>query len=171
MHRLTSVAVAVFSATWLLTGCGDENRPANQAALAQQALPSAIADPPNKVDLPHYQARNPHFDVMTKDGNIVIRSDDHGWNGHTIDVYYAPPEAVMIHDGDYVLRDTTHLQRIASVPLKGNQTWVAVWNVKGHTLPREFYLLAKTNVGQANIEHVLWMNQRYIEGGAESRVQ
>ncbi|SIS62734.1 hypothetical protein [Alicyclobacillus vulcanalis] len=171
-HRWLSVAAVIaMLVPGVLAGCGRENE-VHPAALVAQALPPTIADPPARVELAHYQMRNPHFEVQSH-GSTVLRiwSDDHGWNGHRIDLYYAPAALVIAYHGDYTLKANTNLQRIASVPIRKNQTWFAAWNVGSYKLPDAFYVLAKTDVGQASIEKVVWQQGHYVEGGTDSPVQ
>ncbi|WP_206885616.1 hypothetical protein [Alicyclobacillus mali (ex Roth et al. 2021)] len=170
-RALSAVSLlAVLSLTRAVAGCGREFD-VHPSALVGQALPSSIADPPTSVELAHYQMRNPHFNVLSHGSTLNIWSDDHGWNGHRVDLYYAPAAIVTAYHGDYTLKSNAHLQRIASVPIRKNQTWFAAWNVGAYKLPDGFYLLAKTDVGQATIEKVVWQQGHYVEGGVDSPVQ
>ncbi len=170
-HAFVSVSVLVaLSITGAVAGCGREFE-VHPSALAGQALPPSIADPPSRVELAHYQMRNPHFEVLSHGSTLNIWSDHHGWNGHRVDLYYAPAAIVTAYHGDYTLKSSAHLQHIVSVPIRKNQTWFAAWNVGSYRLPEEFYLLAKTDVGQASIEKVVWQQGHYVEGGVDSPVQ
>ncbi|MDI9259925.1 hypothetical protein [Alicyclobacillus sendaiensis] len=171
--RRAFAAVPVLLALMLsgvFTGCGRESE-VHPSALVGQMLPPSIADPPARVPLAHYQERNPHFEVLSRGSALHIWSDDHGWNGHRVDLYYAPAAIVTAYHGDYTLKSDARLQHIASVPIRNNQTWFAAWNVGSYRLPDEFYLLAKTDVGQATIEKVVWQQGHYVEGGVDSPVQ
>lgn len=154
-----------------LTGCTRDADNMQQASIAEQALPANIADPPGHVNLLNWGVRNPHFDVNSAGNVIQISSTDHGWNGQFVDIYYVPYTNVEAHHGDYALRSRDTTQRIATARMKANQTWSATWDTKGNKLPASFYILVKTNTGQANIERVMKSDGTFVDGGAESPVQ
>lgn len=175
VKRLRNVGLMVLLIGLGLTGCGQngssgQSQPSaqGQAAAVQGALPSTIADPPKHLDIPHWGARNPHFHVLSSGDQIRISSTDHGWNGQFVDLYFVPYANVKVEDGDYAVRDTASPQRIATARMKNDQTWSVTWNTKGHPLPQTFYILARTNTGQVNLERVIRSSGKYIDGGAES---
>lgn len=158
--------------TLSLSGCGLSNYDSKrQAAIVGQALPAAIAEAPTQVDLPKWGLRNPHVHVEMKDGKVVIYSTDQGWNGKYVDVYYVPYANVEMYNGDYMLRSKYSLQRIAVARMKPNQTWSAMWDTKGFDLPKDFFILVRTSVGEVTVEHVIWSNHQLIDGGAEAQTQ
>ncbi|UNO47462.1 hypothetical protein [Alicyclobacillus acidoterrestris] len=172
MKVRTLCAVAITSA--LLVGCGHTgNDSANrQAAIASQELPSSIADKPAQLQLPHWQNRvNPHFDVRNKNGQVIFYSDDKLWNGHIMNLYYVPRDNVVVDNGEYSLRSTAPLQRIATTHMEKDQTWSVAWNIKGHELPKVFYVLARTDVNQTTIEKVTWHQHALRISGGDSPVQ
>lgn len=156
----------------LATGCGQTDyNSKRQATIVEQALPSSIAGAPTQVNLPKWGVRNPHVHVRQRGSKVEMYSDDHGWNGHDVEVYYVPYANIDVYNGDYTLHSTYSLQKIATARIKSNGTWLATWDTKGQELPDRFYLLAKTNVGQATIEKVMSSPKGVIDGGAESSLQ
>lgn len=164
--------VTVLVGLTLMTGCGQsDHNSKRQAAIVEQALPSTMADSPTRVDLPKWGVRNPHVHVRERNGKVEVYSTDHGWNGKHVDIYYVPNANVDIKNGDYTLHSNNSLQKVATTKLKPNGTWLASWDLKGNELPDTFYLLARTNIGQATIEKVISSPKGVIDGGVASPVQ
>lgn len=147
----------VIAAGIAMVGCGQSDyNTKQQSAIVEQSLPPSIAGAPEQLKLPKWGVRNPHVHVEMNHGKVEIYSDDHGWNGHTVNIYYVPSANVEYYNGDYALHSTYSLQRVATAPIKNNGTWRAVWDTKGHDMPDVFYILARTNVGQVTLEEVNW---------------
>jgi hypothetical protein len=154
-----------------LVGCGQADYDSKrQAAIMEQMLPPGLADAPAKVNLPKWGVRNPHVHVRSKDGKVEIYSDDTGWSGHTINVYYVPAANVEYYNGDYAVHSTYALQRVATAHLRKNGSWLATWNLKGHELPDIFYLLVRTDVGQVTVEKMKADGQKVTVTGAGNPV-
>ncbi|MFB5191175.1 hypothetical protein [Alicyclobacillus fastidiosus] len=171
MKVRTLCAVAMTSV--LLVGCGQsDNDSKRQAAIASQALPSSIADKPAAIQLPRWQNTiTPHMYIRNEHGKVIFYSPDPQWNGHVMNIYYVPRDDVEVYNGKYALHSTSPLQRIATTRMKKDQSWAATWDVRGHELPKVFYVMARTDVNQTTIEKVTWHDHALRISGGVSPVQ
>lgn len=153
----------------MLTGCSNHQQASAESAMSAQLLPRSIAEQPLKISLPHWQVRNPHVFIRNSDGKVIFYSNGY-WNGKTIAIYYVPESNIELYKGDYALRNEYPVQRLTESTIVDGE-FVANWDIKGHELPRLFYILAKTNTGSATIEKVRWDGHQALISGGESPVQ
>lgn len=152
----------------MLTGCGGHEAPNAKSAMAVQLLPRSIAEKPLKISAPYWQVRNPHVFIRNSAGKVIFYSNGF-WNGKTIEVYYVPESSIRLYRGEYSLHDGYPAQRLTQARIVDGQ-FVASWNIKGHALPKRFYILAKTNTGNATIEKARWDGHQVVISGGESPV-
>ena len=165
--KVRTLCIVVMTSV-LYVGCGDDDSK-REAAIASQALPLSIADKPAEIQLPRWQnMANPHIYIQNQNGKVIFYSPYNPWNGHIMIIYYVPRDDVEEYSGRYALHSTVPLQRIATTRIGKDGTWSAIWGIRGHELPKVFYVMARTDVNQTTLEKVTWHDHALRITGGEN---